>query len=472
MLVAVLVLGLALPQVAGAAITSTRWSETSYSGYDSFYASNVVAYEAGSEAELVVSVQNTSGTEMIVKEAKVKFDWGSEYAVTSPAVPFRIKPGETKIVNFVFTVPGLDTATNQALHRYDVYIGFQYEGTNYVRNSVRWSTVSNTANPSEFQLSNNRVLDTRTQGKSVVLYKVTGGSPGTVAVAALSEYTVDELTGKITIPGGIAAGVQLYADYRYFEMASAGGWGDGVNTVFYTQQSPIVSDSLVVALENSVVNTFTKMTAGTDYTVDADSGRVVFVTAPTSYERVWFTYEYYARWTTSGTTFAVYSADQADARELKSQLNVLGWFGSSPEGNQLMQEAAIEEQLGDTAYSSGNFADAKTRYENALSKTMDALEADTANAQGYNDAMLGLATGGASILDAVGAKFDAEAKRTEALVDAEKAKIEAEADKLSAEASKASSYGLFLILIGAGGIIASIGGVLWAASRLVAARRM
>jgi hypothetical protein len=217
-----------------------------------------------------------------------------------------------------------------------------------------------------------------------------------------------------------------------------------------------------------VTQTLTEV-ATAAYAFVAETGEITLVTAPTQWEQVYAFYEYYSRFpVVVGTDFAVYSADQASARQLKQEYSNMYRptnFIPSAEGSQLMVEAQAQAALGDTAYANGDFSGAATYYQTAIDKMTGVITADTSVNGTIEDALTGLGTGAAAWLDGQAAKADAEANRIEALTDAE-------ANKLNAEAGFADLFGVFLILIGVAGVLAAVGGIVWSVTRLVAARRM
>jgi len=450
-----------VPKAAQADITSYTWAETAYRGYDSFYASNVVAYKTGSTAKLTATVNNNTGgtADISIKEAKIKFDWGEEYAAT--AYPTEIRDNENGIVTFGFAVPSTDVASSATLHSYQVIVGYQQQGVSYLRyrNSSDYLGTGNGINVDFFASMPLPLVPNSVQ--------ITLVDPVAQTITALAPtaYTVNNYLHKVTFVSAPATGIQVYAAYNYPEDL---GLGNGVNTVFTTMARPVVAGSLRVFLANNVTQTVTEVAAAA-YAFVAETGEVTFATAPTQWERVYAYYEYYSRFPViAGADFAVYSNDQANARQLKQEYTNLYRptnFIPSAEGSQLIVEADAQEALGDTAYANGDFSGAATYYQNAIDKMTAAIASDTGVNSTIEDALTGLGTGAAAWLDGQAAKSDAEAKRIEALT-------KAEANKLNAEAGFNDLYGVFLILIGVAGVIGAAGAIVWAVSRLVAARRM
>jgi hypothetical protein len=82
-------------------------------------------------------------------------------------------------------------------------------------------------------------------------------------------------------------------------------------------------------------------------------------------------------WTTSGSGFAVYSLEQSEAMNLKQQVDAMGTPSvNTAKARELLTHSAVEEQLAGPKYEAGDFAQAKTHYQNALTFKQDALSAD------------------------------------------------------------------------------------------------
>jgi len=459
-------IGLALPGSVGAGIVSHQWAETVYVGGDDFYGTTVYAYEGGSTAKLTVKVYNGESGDITLKGADVTFDWGQEYAAT--AWPTEIRQGEYGLVNFEFEVPSTDVASNKVLHSYSIVVSYQVQGSNYIRTWVANQNIGtgNGVNTDfSFPGGHFPVIE-----DSVELWFV-DTTANTINPVSDTAYDVDVFGHQVEFTSPPATGVQIRANYRYCEWV---GTGNNYNTVFQLDYKPAVSDSVRVFLVNYVTETMNEVSASA-YTLVPETGKITMSTAPTAFEDVYATYEYYSKWTpTTGNNFAVYSADQADARELRTtyaNMDRPGMFPSA-EGSQLAEEAEMLAGLGNTAYQNGNFSAAKDYYQQAIETLQTAIESDSTLNGTVEDFLTGMGTGAASWIDSQAAKGDAEAAKLQAEADRITAMTDAEVDKVEAEAGFASLYGIFLILVGAAGLLAGIGGILWAASRLVAARRM
>lgn len=284
-------ISLMLAAPASAGIQDIQWSGQVNTGTDSFYGQNVTAFAAESTASLAVLVQNTAGTDIAIKNAKIDIGGIGEFTTTD--FPESISKGESDFVNFSFTVPS--TASNSVLYNYTVHI--RYDQTNDNEQGI-------------------------------------------------------EVTNEFV------------------------GQGDGVTTVFYLTNTPIVPNSVTIEVPPG--------TATTAYTLDEDTGQITFTTAPDNGDNILATeYRYYPSWTLVGTNFAVYSSDQSAAQDLNQQLesydyaDFAGALHGVPAGTRaLLAQAAEEETLGDRDYAAGDFAAANTHYQAALDYVEQAMESD------------------------------------------------------------------------------------------------
>ena len=103
-------------------------------------------------------------------------------------------------------------------------------------------------------------------------------------------------------------------------------------------------------------------------------------------------------------------------------------------------------------YAAGDFASAKTDYQAALDKLTAAQTGDVALNSSVETALTGLLTKADTVVDAYAAKLNAEAKQA------------------NGEASMDKNIGVFYIMLGVATLLAGLAGLLWAYSRLVAAR--
>jgi len=98
------------------------------------------------------------------------------------------------------------------------------------------------------------------------------------------------------------------------------------------------------------------------------------------------------------SNLAVYSQDQADAQDYRTQVET--WrnaysptfylFTVSAKANELWIKGATEKALGDRNYEYGDFENAKTHYELALNYTLESLKYDTETGQSFEDNLLGI----------------------------------------------------------------------------------
>ena len=342
------------PASAEAAINSVVWLDTAYKGSDPLLGSYVQAYEAGSTATLLVSIQNTTGDTITLKGAKVKFDWtGGEYVANAGDYPATLANNQSGTATISFTVPDTSVASNQVRHSYTVSVDYEGEGGYSAGTRVSredpWGggavrhTHHSPVDPSTLQVYVNGVLSTG--------------------------YTLDCYDGDITF--SVAPSGSVNVDYQYVEDV---GQGDGTETVFYLDHSPVVSASQAI---------YVNCTLSTSYTLDYETGRIKFTTAPESGHHIIANYQYSARWSESGGDFAIYSTDQRGAMEVKQKLNaIMGTITSSYPGvvtansRELLTKAAVEGQLGDQQYAAGNVDEAKANYDQGLIYAEDALKKD------------------------------------------------------------------------------------------------
>lgn len=118
--------------LAQATISSYNWIASIYRGYDEFYGSHVVAYEAGSNAILAVSVYSDyyvgypyyDYRPVNVSAVKVGFDWGRNYTSTeaSEANPVQIEPYQSRVFTVDVNVPETIVASNLVTHTYTIYV--------------------------------------------------------------------------------------------------------------------------------------------------------------------------------------------------------------------------------------------------------------------------------------------------------------------------------------------------------------
>lgn len=116
--------------------------------------------------------------------------------------------------------------------------------------------------------------------------------------------------------------------------------------------------------------------------------------------------------TATGSSFVVYSANQADAQLLLKEWTT--WnnayttplFGLMPtEARKLWIQSSAEKSMGDTAYTNGDFTAAKTHYSNALNFTKEALTSEVDKSSSFEDSLLNLIDSAGSYLSMQGWGF-------------------------------------------------------------------
>lgn len=341
------------PAPAVAAISSTTWLNTAYKGADALLGGMVQAYQAGSMAALQVSVLNTTGETIEIKGAKVEFDWaGGEYAATDN-YPATLADNERGAVGIRFTVPDVSTASNRVRHSYTVSVDYAKEGGYGVGTYISrpnlgglgtvWTLDSGPVDPSTLHVYVNGVLTT---DFTLECYYGVGGA-------------------RITFASAPPLGASVSVDYQRVELV---GVGNGGQTVFHLEHAPVVPDTQRVYVDCAL---------STDYTLDADGGRLTFNTAPAAGKYIIANYQYVARWVAAGDDFAVYSADQNAIMAAKQKLMAIGVPALNTSGSrELAARSALEEQLGDQAYAAGNVEQARAHYDQAFSYMDSALKGD------------------------------------------------------------------------------------------------
>jgi hypothetical protein len=438
---AVILMALPLAASAASGIQSTQWSGSVFMGTDDFYGTGVVAFKAGSAARLTALVKNEALVDASIREAKIKFDWGAVVAATS--APTQLKSGETGVFVFDFTVPETAVATNTSVHSYEVVVGYQNQGTGYVTSfsTGEFLGIGNGANQ-DFFVANMPVVASSVK----VYWRDTSATPDTITLKDSSTYVLNPWTGKITFGTAPAVGTWVYADYQYFENAGA---GNGVNKVFYTNSAPLVDGSVKVYVGNSTTEAFTEATGST---VDLETGKITLASAPTSFENVYLTYEYWNRWATvTGNNFVVYSADQSAAvasSQTYDSMNVnypAYLFTPGTVAAKAAEVAQVSKEKADAEYENGDFAAAKTDYDAAVTGLQSAIDADATLNTPVETALMGLLSGADDAVNSFG-------------------------HKMEGQASMAKNIGVFYIMLGVSTLLAGLAGILWAYSRLVAAK--
>jgi len=112
------------------------------------------------------------------------------------------------------------------------------------------------------------------------------------------------------------------------------------------------------------------------------------------------------------TDFVAYSQNQADARELRTELGYWPdaptntvFFMLSAENWELWEKADMELWIANDEYADGNFDSAETHYEKSLNYTKEAVSTYVSEATAYKDAMLSLLTSGSGLMNFYGIAF-------------------------------------------------------------------
>ncbi len=340
------------PAPATAAISSMVWLDTAYKGVDTLLGGEVQAYQAGSTATLLISIQNTTGETIEIKGAKVQFDWtGGDYA--SDNYPATLASNERGTVAVSFVVPDSPSISNRVRHTYNVFVDYAKQGGYQVGNHITRQNLGG--------LGNVWTLDSGPVDPSTLQVYVNG--------QLTTAYTLDCYYGiggaRITFATPPPLGASVNVDYQQVELV---GVGNGAQTVFQLDHPPVVPGTLRVFVDCTQTN---------DFTLNADAGSVTFTTAPAAGKTVIANYQYAARWTAAGDDFAVYSADQNAAVAAKQKLVAIGTPSLNTTGSrELAATSAMEQQLGDQAYAAGNLEEARAHYDQAFASLDKALKGD------------------------------------------------------------------------------------------------
>jgi len=166
-----------------------------------------------------------------------------------------------------------------------------------------------------------------------------------------------------------------------------------------------------------------------------------------------------ATFTWSGSDFALYSTGQSEAQGLNQQVDAYptSWSFQNTDAEVLWEKARNAASLGDTYYSLGAFASAKTSYQQALDLIDQAFAAEkayqTATDTAYN-------TGVSNYYNALAESTDVQAEAATkqadaAMKQADAAETEAEAAVRQADAALTNAYGW--MAFGIGWILIGIG---------------
>ena len=438
--------------VAAPGIIEQNWSESAFEGYDSFYGATVVAYMAGATAKYEFRVSNDGSTDLKITGASLVFDWGTCAPVTPTTFPFVLPAKGYASFRYECVVPA--DATNQTLHTYRSIVSYEGDNGPVKVNQIVWEDVP--GGGVTYTLNNAPIVP-----DSEVIYLEDTAANTVNALTLNSGYALNDYTGVITFTAAPTANVR--AKYQYCEDVIT---GDGTALVGYLNNVPAVAGSVVVCREDTVAETITVLVATTDYTVDPVNGKVTMVTAPTSYQNIVAYYQYYSQFTASGS-IAVISADQESYtmnwRRYMETYNSYWLSINSGEALQLMGQAEQARMQAEIEYREGNFAEANATMQTALTNINAGIAAEATYQDTLSTGIAGLLTGGGTVVDAYGAKLNAEATN---ITDTTKA----QADKLKGQASLAKNTGVFYIMLGVFTLLVGIAAIIWAFAQFVVAR--
>jgi hypothetical protein len=362
---------------ASAGVNNGMWINSAYKGIDPLYGGGaIVAYVAGDNATLKVAITNDTGDTINIKGAKVKFDWaGGEYTAAATDYPSSLLAGLAGEATINFTVPATSVASNTMRHGYTISVDYEKEGGFKAGTAVARQT-GVLIGALRYDLGHNYI----DPGSLKVFVNGTQSGAG--------DYTLDCINGEIYFAATAAppSGASISADYEY--MAGLVGVGNGITTEFQltnTPPGPVVSGTEKIYLATYDTTNFRyNCAATTAYSLDTETGKIKFTTAPGNAVQIMANYQYYGRWSQTITDFVVYTTEQGAAMDAKQQLAAIGNpIPATAKSKDLMAQAAMGKTLGDQAYLAGNFVDAKTSYDQALSDVQDALKIDK-DANAYN----------------------------------------------------------------------------------------
>jgi hypothetical protein len=432
---------------------SVDWTGYAYQGYDAFYDDTVVAYLEGSTASLDFVWFNDEGDQVNVIESFVYMDWGAKYTGTGPAVVAEDMP-ETFGIDF--TVPAAADAGGVP-HGYFMTVGYQENDDldgYWVNNSI-WETPNGAINGTNVDFSVDYSPVVRT---SLKLWKRDSGDTEWELLTVDTDYDFTDIMaydGEFEMDTAPVVGDALRVTYQYYDNI---GSGDTVQKTFYLDDDPIVADSLSVYIEDTSLETVTLVPA-TAYSFDRMAGVITMVTPPESFQDVLVRYQYYDLETHYnsggyGATFVIVTQDQVDytmAWRRYKEIYDTDYFNQYITGTamQSWSQAEAARMKAEIEYREGQFAAAETDILVAVDKANAAVAAEAALYNSVETGLTGLLTGAGGVVDAYGAKLNAEAQN---ITDTSAAEV----TKIKADAARERSYGTFVILIGVFLIIVAV----------------
>jgi len=492
--VAILVPGAAQAEVVGETVTWT--GAVSTNEYDPYYDTTAIAFTEGATATVSFAWFNNIGN-WVTARPYIEMDWGQRYYGST----VNVAPFQATTMSISFTVPAIATAGGPIKHGYFMYVEGEMQGNPFIVNREVGEGWTAPGGDDTYVLNYSPVI-----GSSVEVWKEDFGDTGYEWVSP-DDYTVDEWTAEVDFDATPDAGTVFLFTYNYYQYI---GTGDGDTTTF-TVMPPMGAEmktgTLAVYLTNDADEEVEQHTTG--WTYDVKSGLLVFDTAPTPNQSILVRFEYYmtfpGAWTSNdGGTFVIFSADQTAAitawrryMEMREAEDVGGW--DSAQAQLLWSQAEAARAKGEIEYREGQFAAANASMQAALTALNGSItaavdymkleeqaeqaawaaelasmqaqaasdNADVFYRQGQTAYMVKQGTN----LDAETAWLNAQTANLQAMTSAEKALVEAEAKQAKGEAAMYSNIGIFMVMVAVALLLAAIGGILWAYSRLVEAKR-
>lgn len=171
-------------------------------------------------------------------------------------------------------------------------------------------------------------------------------------------------------------------------------WGQNYTSTEASMNAPFVLDYHASHIF-TIVFTMPNTTSVSNYITHGYTIYAEHVNSTTGPKRI------VSSWTSSATGFAIFSTDQADAKTTLDKLEAypsmsLPFFTAG--ARELLTESAIARSMGETEYRAGNFASAKTNYQNALNLLQNAYSNETKRWGSFEDAFQGLISGTQSLV--------------------------------------------------------------------------
>jgi hypothetical protein len=128
-----------MPGSVSAAIDSHEWLNTTYEGWDEFFGTSVIAYEAGSSATVIARVYNPWEKEISIDYGRLELGWTAspEEATQRPTT---IGARKTALFTWRIDIPSTSNASNLLLHTYKIII--QYDVPDLVSDQ-KWEASGN-----------------------------------------------------------------------------------------------------------------------------------------------------------------------------------------------------------------------------------------------------------------------------------------------------------------------------------------